>query len=698
MVSKKYFLVAISSHSPFEQAIIDALISDGLHPIVLDVQRGLLRIHGQKDLFSLNFFQTNMSGFFYRREVAHFLEETPVERALAIGLAAGIALAQLLPASVNRDIVIMSSDISFSKRRRPEKFRQFNQVLMHYQRLFFDNQYLFTAAIEKGSKIPHFLLDINPRDTAQGKDILDAGALGIGLIRSPEISDDQCLNVIDTIRRKLPGRYVRVIEDNALFGPKDAEQGRSLCDVMQGQLQGLSALVFLGCSQNTQVVLRSLSIQDSKQCVVMDNFQLRNALWDIGAEITLCPTYKIVDALKSKTESTALRFQGGGSILDQLTAAQSRDVPAFYEDFLALRQDGPLDIYFSVNPVELHSHGARAQRIRNMLLGMRHNGRAVVDVSSIEVVLLRRMQLIEAEFAKGRSAGIFYGENSTSPISSFATLSYLEALIGLVRARKGKTGWFIRDLHFMDKEVWNSGNEDVLIDRARQEFSILSESIDVFYAPTPAAIQKFRSLLPACSRQDVQWRALPPGMLQLAAPPIQARSRKRLAFVYSGGLGPIYRMDSYLQTVTALCNAEDVSFDFVVREAEKEHLSEIADQSPNIRIITNDFDNYISDAQNVVGVSLLETGYADLAFPLKIMNYAARSIPVLCFDTAVYADFIRDSQIGWVVEKTPHSVLAKMQGLITQARAENAPLVPFERFQTVWNDNSWKMRAQTVLQ
>ncbi|MEX5565710.1 hypothetical protein SM764_20045 [Pseudophaeobacter sp. 1A16562] len=675
---------------------MDSLVRDHEQPIILDTKGARLRCPRQGNWSNL-FLGDESPDYLRQREIQSFLKGWKPARVLAIGTDAALKLDRLVPGDIApRDVLLSVEDFSFSIRNNPNKTKRFRTVLERFPRLFCEDQYQFVLASDKGSEIPHFLLDIDPREGAGV--CLDPSATGIGLIRTPGVLDSHCHSVMQDVRRMLPEHYVRVIDEADLFSDDDMACGRSLGDVLQEQLGDLGALVFMGYSRNTQVLMRALGDEARLRSVAMDNFHLCNMVWDIKQEIPLCPAYGLIAALAERLQAPVNHapFSGHGSILDQIRKAEAKNAPAFYEDLLALKQDGPLDIYFSITPVETHSRGARAQRVRNMLQALGENGRAVIDVSTASGVLERRIKLLASEIARGRALGIFYGENSTAPLDSITTLSRLSALIRMVRDQGGKTGWFIRDLHFMDADTWTSGNERDLIDRAQLEFSTLSEQMDIFYAPTDQSAAQFRSHLPQQARPQTEWKALPPGMPPLTAPPIWTGSSSAISFLYTGGLGAIYRMDTYLDAVRALQTETDVTFDFVVRAPEKHHLDEVAALSPRIRIITEDFDHYRSQARQVVGVSLLDTAYAEAAFPLKVVNYAARSVPILCFEGSAYGQFLKTYEIGWELKRRPGATAEMMQELIAQAR-EGKSLVPQENFRRAWEDNAWQKRAQQVL-
>lgn len=686
------YLIAISSGQPFDQAIIDSISHDDENVFVFDVGRHRLRAPGQCGWSKL-FFKLDAPLDLRRRELASLLGEVP-SSALCIGVEAADQLDAVLPSIANREVVLTASDLSFSSKRNPNRAKQMDALFRRSKRVFFEDQYLFHAAGDKGSRVPHFLLDVDP--FAEDNVRLDFGSNVVGLVRVPGITDEQCLGVMQDIRRALPGHYVRLIEESDVFTLEDFYAGTRLSDAIQTCFGDLRALIFMGYSRNSQVIMRSLAPDARAASVAMDNFHLRSSLWDIPAEIELCPAYSLGASLAGRLQANSkpMPTANAVSVLTQIHAASAADVPDFFEDLLALRRPGPIDIYFSVTPIESHSGGARAQRVRNMLLSLRDDGRAIIDLSMSNSALERRTKLIDSEVKKGRQLGIFYGENSTSPISSINSIKAIENLISMVKNHGGKAGWFIRDLHFMDSEIYTSKNKENMASWARFEFAALSEKIDIFYVPTDKSGDVFRKYLRENSRQNTNWISLPPGMTGLAAPPVLSANPTAIGFVYTGGLGPIYKMDSYLNAVKKFANEADVKFDFIVRESEKKYLDEIADLGPSIRITTDEFTHYRGNARQLIGVSLLESDYAGAGFPLKIVNYAARSIPVMYFSGSSYAYFLRESDIGLEI-KNKSDLIDSMQGLIDRAR-RNEIIVPSANFARAWERHSWTRRAELV--
>lgn len=688
-------LVAFGVHEALEQGILDALRREGRPFVALDLERRRLHRSDRPGWIGLCFAPGKDSAYLVRRELLAALDDCAPRQLLCVGLDAAWLMNRVLPEVAERDVILAKDDVGFAK-TRGGKLAKIAELMGNHRRVFCLDEYQFAMLADKGSCVPHFLFDVDPRGAGGAGVALDPAAKTIGLIRGPKVGDAQCRAIMTMIRRSLPDCHVRVISKQDLFTPADATALRPLCDAMQSKLEGVGGLVVLGYGRNVQVLLRALAPVARHRTVVADNFHLRNTLWDIASHFALAPTYGLAERLAKGLETHAGPCVDGSapSVSEQLRRAAGLDVPDCYEDLRALRQDGPIDIFFSVTPVETHSRGARAKRIRNMLLALREGG-PVVELNGSPDLLERRIRLLEAEAARGRRFRIFYGENSTSPVPSLRSLARIGDLVGLVRSQGGKAGWFIRDLHFMSQEVWSADNGEDLSRRARMEFSFLSEQVDVFYAPSEASGQMFRKSLPAPARAEVRWGVLPPAMGTPASTPVRAGSPVRLCFLYTGGLGPIYAMDKYLDAVRSLYGEPDVQFDFVVREEERHHLDGIAGLGDGVRIRTEEFDHYVSDAEQLIGVSLLESGYGDAAFPVKVMDYLSRGIPVLFYENASYADFLNAYGAGWMVKRSPGRVEAALRDVIGRARA-GQPLLDPDKLERVRRENCWQQRASQV--
>ncbi|TFI19613.1 hypothetical protein E4A41_14470, partial [Micrococcus endophyticus] len=63
----------------------------------------------------------------------------------------------------------------------------------------------------------------------------------------------------------------------------------------------------------------------------------------------------------------------------------------------------------------------------------------------------RRARVVAEAVEAGRPLGLFYGENSTSPIPDPRVTAELADLMRRFSAAGGRSVWFVRDLHWLDE-------------------------------------------------------------------------------------------------------------------------------------------------------------------------------------------------------------------------------------------------------
>ena len=324
---------------------------------------------------------------------------------------------------------------------------------------------------------------------------------------------------------------------------------------------------------------------------------------------------------------------------------------------------GEFDLFYSVSPIEDNASGARPMRLKNVAKAGQAFGN-VITITSNERIFERRFHEVERLIGAGYRLRIVYGESSTSPHATVEALLNFRRLLELARRAKATTVYFIRDLHWLspDAEVAAGGVKAIAPDiraRGNLELQIVEELVDIAAAPSAASARMFDELL----GNEVSlgpWLALPPAVSNENACQLQdAVADEGVTFVYSGGIGSVYRMETYLDAVASLCErdllafekAPLVRFDFIVREPEvKELLDQLAerglDRFENIRILHTSFDSYVASTTRAVGVVLLDSDYGRQSFPYKTVSYLEHGYPVLAFEDMGNSDFLRAHGIG----------------------------------------------------
>lgn len=689
-------LLVVEAFEPFEQSLFDALRSEGADPIVYHMTDQEFWIPGESIALKPLFQDSVETSFLHRREIEQVCQRFGITHSVCVGLRNAHAFAKVSPVSIVDHAVMAHGDFDFSSNRHPRRSQAARDLARYFDRVFFVDEHQFTAACDKGSQSRHFTIDIPFADTGPEQGPLDENGDVIALVHTPSVDDEEWLAVAAQLTKDFPGKRVRAWQESDLIESLECNVDTTLADAMRQAFHGVSNVVYMGISRNSRSVLRVLANNTPQRVAVQDHIAYRLCPWDMHRTFGLCAGSELPTRLKRKdAEGTP---PPSTAVTEQLRLAMQSDLPPFYEDFRALDDGAPLSVFFSVTPVQAGAMGARVQRIRNMFRAFQRRGANPIPISSSPLVLERRLKLVDHLIGQGRKFDFLYGENSTAPMSRYRSVVLLERLMRSIRAQGGRLAWFIRDLHFMDSDVWKADGKDDLVDRLHLEYAAVGRHVDIFYAPTEASVESFRAHLPKQERTEVSWKSLPPGMPELTRSPADPSGDAKVTFVYSGGLGPVYKMDRYLKAVAAFRDHQDVQFDFVVRPAEQHVLenSAISLASSNVKIVNDPFSEYRSTSRHVVGVVLLDSAYANAGFPLKVAHYAARRVPILHFADAAFASFVADMGIGFSTPPTDQAVFDTIKSIMMKAKKGELG-IPDSNFECAFAQNSWDSRADQVM-
>lgn len=690
-------LIVIDRFEAFEAAVLDSAKNDGLRVFVLNLNLGQvvdLESGEKKSVFSSHTWGPVYLG---RTEIKYIVDYFDISVTLALGLNAASVFGQYAPLETLNECAMPLGEFNFSSNKKSSQIHlnKVEKLNKFYKNVFFDNEVDFILATDKGSKNKHFLLDIfnTPKEN---KRLLSQGQDAIGIVVSKEASDLQLKGRIRELRHKFPEYNFRIIYEHQLLNFSENKVTAEVREELRNELCDISIIIFDHISRNTTGFLHFLRNDLDRVCLV-NSFLLTTHASDIGKHVVTFDNHSLGNALKYVLSGVMqTKSLVHNSICAQLDRSTKLDVPPFYEDLKCLRNENDFGVFYSVKTINTRS-SAQDQRICNMFLGLKKETNNIFLVSSAPRVVERRSKLLQHMVDRGHNIKFFYGENSTSPIESYKALLETARILKTVKDNGGKVGWFIRDLHFMFDHSWNIELDKSHRERSKLEFQIINQFVDVFYTPTEETNREFRAKLPPQVRSDTIWRELSPGIRKLGSAPVQPHSKFSLSFVYTGGLGKIYKMDNYFKAIKELKSDANVQFDFIVRESEKDFLFDagINENDFNVRIMSGDFDYYQSNAKYVVGSALLENPYAASGFPVKISNYISRQIPVLCYKNAYYADFLTSQNIGMSIASDFRSVLANIEKLISDASNDTWEFSP-DRFSAAYDKYSWNAKCKQV--
>lgn len=702
-------LFLVSTIGPAEASLLDNAQHQGHEVDVLNVQGGTwLRRSAPQRARSLPRWSTYWPLRTARNQIARSLRQIVVQGEYDAFFALSLPAAGFAARYLEEEFVplLWRGDLDFSA-ARVQLTQDALDLTTAVDRIFLQDEYEFDKALTKGSRSAHLKhlpvpIPVDPRSLLN-----DASESGPQvLMLHPERVSEERRDAQATLLRSVVERHggtLTTLSASALYRSRDLGRLRTLERAATPRLNGYTHVVLTGVSRDHGAVADLLLRSGQGHRLVVEE-TIGMGHWARAAGFGRTARGARLGTLLERMLQGDQRHSGGGSITEPVTdvladylQAMSRPVARDHEQLQVLEEDGPVDVFFSTSPMEDRTDGARPQRVRNMAEAMDGPGNAV-RLYSIPAVFHRRAALITRLLASGRTAGLFYGENSTSPIPFQEIVPQVADLARLMRHHGGGSAWFVRDLHWLDEIDGYLDEPERRTQMQRDGLRELSEmggAVDVLAAPCAAAGEGFNSLLERHGQPAREWYPLPPavapqnvthtGDVDAVAP-----DAGRATLLYAGGVGSLYGLDEYLSAVQGL--GEEVHLDFVVRAAEVDLLHVLLERHglsdhPRLRILTESLEWYLPTTRRVIGAVLLGGEYARFSFPYKTVSLLERGCAVLCFEDMAIADFVRERQIGEVCARHPDAVREAIAGLMV-----GEPL----GLESAQREETWSARVQAL--
>ncbi|GAB2892675.1 glycosyltransferase family protein [Neomicrococcus lactis] len=643
------------------------------------------------------------SSIIRRTEIQRALETLEVDFVIGTGLAgASVTAATVAGPSAS---VLFRGDLDFSS-ARGSLSSAFQMLNDNGTRIFLDDEFEMDKALGKGSRLPHLL---NPRPIL-GRSRVLARRVGkhVGILFDPQLSEESIDIFVDNLKAVVGDEVDEItpLAISSLYSRHEIRRKNSLSDNLHSRLGQFTHLVFLGSSRDAGPVLAALK-PDWDKIAVEATVGMRGLCERIGftnlargvrlvqvtADVLHQPETDLGDlppAIEDSSNEVSRDFA------QELFERWAKPVSWDYEELAALQSDQPLNVFYSVGSLSDDSSGARPQRVRNMAREMEKLG-PTIRMFSTGNNTARRSRLVSQALAKGRKAGVFYGENSTSPLAEEDVLEDLVSTISKFRAAGGQTAWFVRDMHWLEEkfDIWTDSKRAALVRSGRRELERLESVVEVLAAPSKDSGEGFNEMLKEHNHQAIDWLPLPPGVALENVPEGRtAIKREGTTLLYAGGIGDIYGMDNYLEAAAKLAQ-EGYFLDFVVRAREVDslfarlHELGLKDDSA-VRIIHADLENYIPRTELCIGTILLDSDYARFAFPYKTMSMIERRFPILTYADMSIASFVEEASVGVKCERSVESIMDGVKRI--ESSDHN---FTFEEAQKL---NSWGERLRSVFQ
>lgn len=622
---------------------------------------------------TLQKFGNQISSYFRR-----VIEQGAHEVVFASGLSAnGIAIRHV---SLPFIPILWREDLDFS-RSRAMYTRRFADLTNQANVLFLEDDYEFDKALSKGSKSVHLL---HPKVSFYGLPKLLSESdhdRRVALIY-PEGSDRDRVLAYQAMLEPVASRHgadIIALPADGLFRARDLTRSRTFHERARDRLQGASHLVMLGSSRHASSIGQYLldTVQESR-LTVEDTIGLSNWCQQVGfsrygrgSRLT-----RLLDeslSLGSSCIATRPDVVKSADTVNELVTRVETDYPSMYEELDATAADGTFNVFFSTTGLEDRTDGARPQRIRNMAQALSKDAPTIRIASNMNG-FHRRRELVHTLLVSGRQAGIFYGENSTSPIPSPAIREELGDFLRNWRKAGGRSAWFVRDLHWLDPQTGIAGpSQDgevaEIITHGLHELNVVGGSVDLLLAPDTASSEGYKRLLSGHQAPNTPWGALPPGVASenIFEMNILPTQRSGPTLLYAGGVGAVYSMSNLLAALRKLVD-QDFYIDFVVRPGETGQLQEEIESfglsdHPNVSISTNSLDVYLPKSDLTIGAILLDSEYARFSFPYKTVSMIEKGFPIITYSDMAIAEFVERTGVGVVTERDSDSLINALESM-----------------------------------
>lgn len=673
---------------------------------------------------------TRLSRSFY----SDLADERRVDSFLCVGVTA-ILHASSLDLGLPIVGLIPRGSVDFSKRRKKQR-KDFRAAAAAADLLLFDSHHEMDLAASHGSRTPHFALPLFGEQAGFLAADTEAPFVSIVVPQAWDASRrDQMAELYQSSALAQSAEF-EIISAESLYSAKDFAQSRGFPGTARYRFPKHTTHVLLaGDTRNHAALLAALEKNHPHRYVLdatVTNHYLaqRNGIdpMKVGQGAALFRTLHHLVDRSSRTDDLHIPHRAnttpildGAGLLAHLSGVMRRPAPWWFEEGICEPSAREFDVFYSVAPVENRTDGARPMRIRAVSEEFDTEDVITVRLSANDGIFERRSAALHSMIRSGSRPRYLYGENSTAPMEP-ATVNRLADLMRRLKSSGIRTAWFVRDLHWLSADADYSASIDITtaerIGRGLHEMRTMAPVSDIFYAPSDQSVTMFEELLSSHDVSAPPWRALPPGTTDYRTLPRDpAEVTGPIRFVYAGGYGDIYRMDTLVTALRQSTLRPPVSW--FIRAGDMPRLADdlrrgarsvstVDDTSSRgdtvpvpaahvdtetvpvgHSIATTEFLHFDPRDERYVGLVLLDSDYAKDAFPLKLMSYLEKRIPVAVFDDMGVANFVRDHGLGIVCTREGFTV----EGLIAQAEEYFARDVDWPR---ILSEQSWAARMTAV--
>lgn len=367
----------------------------------------------------------------------------------------------------------------------------------------------------------------------------------------------------------------------------------------------------------------------------------------------------------------------------------------------------PRCIFHFPNVLRTKSVSGSQVRPKAMINAFMNLGYSVDIVAGSAPLRRQKIEWIKENINRGIVYDFMYSESSTTP-TNFLGKKYLLRYIDLDFSffsfckRHGiPIGLFYRDIYWRFPEHFRQWSKTkYFISQIAYKYDLVryGKLIDILYLPSCQMREYFKE-----SRLKERIDILPPGadsFREIASVKEDISGADQnckggiISLIYVGGIGSHYQFHKLLEAI------RDLSFVYLTiccREMEwkqnkAEYETYLTHRTQVVHVSGEELGKYYLNA--TIGVSYFSNNpYMAMAMPVKVFEYMAYSLPIICTENTEAGRFVVDNDIGWAL---PYEQNA-LRVLLTRLHYNNEELCQKRRNSIeVLQENTWEKRAEKV--
>ena len=170
----------------------------------------------------------------------------------------------------------------------------------------------------------------------------------------------------------------------------------------------------------------------------------------------------------------------------------------------------------------------------------------------------------------------------------------------------------------------------------------------------------------------------------------------KLKIFYVGGMGTLYKMHSFVEAVSSLSDAVELTICCRPKEWEKVKHEYTPWIGSNVTIVSGSGDDLLPyfHESDIFHFCLEPHEYRKFVMPVKLFEYLSFRKPIIASKDTLVGDFVEKENIGWSVEYNKEAIASILRKIANNPNMRNDLQENIDR---VSMQHSWEKRLQQVI-